>query len=50
MVDLICRGYQWVVGDKFGMKAYLQSMFVTIDEDPLELKYAINKNPSTQED
>lgn len=38
-VDLIARGYDWVVGDKAGTKAYLQSMFVTIEQDALEKKY-----------
>lgn len=41
--DLICRAYEWVVGDKSGVKAYLQSLFVTIEEDALERKYAINE-------
>lgn len=41
-VDLICRAYTWAVGEKGGIKAYLKSMFVTIDEDYLERKYAIN--------
>lgn len=40
-VDLIARGYDWTVGDKSGTKAYLQTMFVTIQEDALERKYAI---------
>lgn len=39
--DLICRAYDWVVGDKSGTKAYLQTMFVTINEDYLERKYAV---------
>lgn len=39
-VDLIVRPYQWLVNGKSGVKAYLQSIFVTIHEDPLELKYA----------
>lgn len=43
--DLIARGYDWAVGDKSGTKAYLQSLFVTIEEDALERKYAINENP-----
>jgi hypothetical protein len=43
--DLIARGYDWNVGDKSGTKAYLQSLFVTIQEDALERKYNINENP-----
>lgn len=41
--DLICRAYEWIVGDKSGVKAYLQTLFVTIKEDALERKYAINE-------
>lgn len=41
-VDLICRGFEWTVNGKSGIKAYLQSLFVKIEEDPLEKKYAIN--------
>jgi hypothetical protein len=44
-VDLIARGYEWAVNDKTGVKAYLQSMFVTIREDALEKKYQINEHP-----
>jgi len=39
-VDLIVRPYDWVVNGKSGRKAYLQSIFVIIFEDALELKYA----------
>lgn len=38
--DLIIRPFEWTMNGKTGTKAYLQSMFVTIDEDPLERKYA----------
>ncbi len=40
--DLICRAYEWDVNGKTGVKAYLQSLFVTIEEDFLERKYAAN--------
>lgn len=46
LVDLICRGYDWEVGDKTGTKAYLKRMFITINEDPLERKYRMQQEAS----
>lgn len=39
-VDLIVRPYEWTVNQKSGVKAYLQSIYVTIEEDALEIKYS----------
>lgn len=39
-VDLSLNPYLWDVNGRQGIKAYLRSIFVTIHEDRLELKYA----------
>ncbi len=39
-VDVILNPYSWSVNGKSGVKAYLKSLFVIIQEDYLELKYS----------
>lgn len=42
-VDFIANAYEWEVGDKRGIAAYLQTMFVTLREDALQMKYGIHE-------
>ena len=38
-VDLILNPYAWEMSGKTGVKAYTQSLYITIEEDELEKKY-----------
>lgn len=42
--DLICNAYAWEVGGKSGIKAYLKTLVVTIEEDELERRYKLNES------
>lgn len=47
-VDLIINPYDWTMNGASGTKAYLEALYITIEEDALELKYAdldINSGP-----
>lgn len=44
-VDLIVRPYSWTMDGDTGISAYLKTMFITINEDEVELAYALEGEP-----
>ncbi len=46
-IDIVINPYSWEVNGNKGIKAYLKTAFVTINEDELELKYAEDPQDQT---
>lgn len=38
--DLVLNPYEWAVSGKSGVKAYLKSIYITLDQDELDAKYS----------
>lgn len=50
--DLIVNPYHYDIGGRKGISAYLKSMYLTIEEDELDLKYGVSPTgkPAEEED